>query len=171
MSNRVTIRVAKGKENVYPEFKKLVTQELHSDVCYVTTELWEVFLNAVKNTPRPHDPVTMKFAKQNIQINMGCTFQYYTQRAKRQPHHAKPIIETSINHLLPSLIDQWQTLKPEAKRFWLAEFTRAGITQPQPPSISTRKRRRSRKKFLKRLKLSMTKVTGWLRRKKNSEVA
>jgi len=165
MTERVTIRVAKGKEDVYPEFKRLVTEELHSDVCYVTTELWEVFVTALKNAPEPHKPVIMEFLKQNIQINMGCTFQYYTQRAKRQPHDAKPIIETSINHLLPSLLDQWQTLKPEAKRYWLAEFKRIGII-PTHSSVSTLKPMRARKKIFKILKLCMTKVTGWLKRKR-----
>jgi hypothetical protein len=165
MVERVTIRVAKGKEDVYPEFKRLVTEELHSDVCYVTTELWEVFLAAMKNAPEPHKPVIMEFLKQNIQINMGCTFQYYTQRAKRQPHDAKPIIETSVNHLLPNLLDQWANLKPEAKRYWLAEFKRIGII-PTCPTSSTGKRERAHKKIFKILKLCMTKVTGWFRKER-----
>ena len=166
MKERVTIRVQSGKEHVYPEFKDLVTNHLHSDVCYVTTSLWESFVEAVKNTPNPSEPILMQFLKQNIQINMGCTFQYYTQRAKRQPHNAKPIIDTSINHVFPSLLDQWQNLKPESRRFWLAEFKRLGIIpQEQATYVSTRKRKRTNKKISKTLKLCMTKVTGWLRRK------
>lgn len=124
---RVTIRLPKQKIDRYLEFKELVTKQLHSDVCYVIGELIESFTVAIKQTKEP--PVTMIFPKQNIQINMGCTFHYNVKKAKRLPTHQK-LIQTEKNYLLPQLIDLWHELTPQAKHFWKTQLQQAGITPP-----------------------------------------
>lgn len=43
LREKVTIRVLPEKLQVYPRFKELVTKRLGSDVCFVTTSLWEAF--------------------------------------------------------------------------------------------------------------------------------
>lgn len=146
---RVTIRVQPGKELVYPEFKDLVTKNLGSDVCYVTTALWEAFNQAIKSAPNPADPLTLRFLRQSIQLNIGCNFNYNVKKARRSPPGPGPLPEVKLdrNHILPGLLEMWPTLKPGSKQFWREKLLEAGVLpgkdRPQPreakalPSVST----------------------------------
>lgn len=128
MPERVTIRLIPEKEHVYDEFKEIVIDRLHSDVCYVMTELMESFILAIKQLPEPR-PITLQFLKQNVQINMGCTFHYNTRHAKRLPTD-RQLLEVQRNQILPNLIDMWTTLRPESKAYWTKALTESGITPP-----------------------------------------
>jgi len=158
---RTTIRIPEEKANVYREFLSLVKDQLHSDICYVTCELWEAFLTAMKNAPKPpSQPYEIKFAKQNIQINMGCNFYYAPEKPRRE---ITPEIALNKNYFFPLLIEEWKTLKPEAKRFWRKQLQEAGI-------LPKRKRHVKRKKptLLKRIsKLVLAipkKLRKWIRK-------
>jgi hypothetical protein len=145
MAKTVTIRLLDGKEQVYDLFKKTVTEQLHSDVCYVTTMLMESFNQAITQMPNPDQQLIMRFVKQSIQINMGCTFQYYTKKARRTPQDETSII-TDKHNLLPEVTNQYQNLSKEAREFWLKEFQEEGII---PPTVSTPT---LKTKFIKKLK-------------------
>jgi hypothetical protein len=164
---KVTIRVQKSKLHVYPEFKELVTEELGSDVCYVTTALWEAFNQAIKNAPNPADPVTLKFLRQHIQLNIGCNFNYNVKRARRTPPLGPglPEVQLDRNHILPGLMEMWPTLKPDSKQYWLDRFKEAGIITPEKPrtrkpkphpSISTPQPEATITKTERRMEQSMT---------------
>ena len=129
-SGRVTIRLPPEKLEIYQEFKYIVTEVLHSDICYVIGELLEAFVNAVKQVPNPDSKITLTFAKQNIQINMGCNFNYNVKKPKRLPHQnciSEESLKISKNYVLPNLIEQWPTLKPRAQEYWRQALTEAGI--------------------------------------------
>lgn len=130
---RVTIRLEPGKEHVYTAFKELVINTLHSDVCYVTTSLMEAFTHAMQQNPKL-TPVTITFARQNVQINMGCTFQYYTKKAKRIPYDGRKAQNVDKNYFFPLLLEEWPTLDAQAKAYWLHRLREQGIL----PSVSTR---------------------------------
>lgn len=125
-SGRITIRLPQPKLEVYQEFKRIVTQDQHSDVCYVIGELMEAYVTASKQIPDPDKQVVLRFMKQNIQINMGCTFNYNVKKTKRlpQPKHFDTL---SKNYILPNLIQQWPTLKPQAQQYWQKRLLEAGI--------------------------------------------
>ena len=81
-STRVTIRLAKGKEQVYQDFKDLVIDELHSDVCYVMTMLMEDFTKTMRELP---EPTKMTLLQQNITINKGpANYYYYAKKPRRK---------------------------------------------------------------------------------------
>lgn len=171
---RVTIRVQPGKELVYPEFKEIVTKRLGSDVCYVTTSLWEAFNQAIKNAPNPSSEVTLKFLRQHIQLNIGCNFNYNVKRSRRNPPLGPklPEIQLDRNHILPGLIEMWPTLKPGSKAYWRKALKEAGILTPKRkryhrkkpplPSISTGTSGGLITKTIRRLEQSMTNVTAGL---------
>ncbi len=70
-----SIRIPLDKIQVRDDFKRLVTEEQHSDICYVTTMLWEAYLKACKQVP---EPTIIKLVKQDITINQNCTNIYGT---------------------------------------------------------------------------------------------
>lgn len=136
-SGRVTIRLPPEKLEIYREFKFIVTEIQHSDICYVIGELIEAYVNAVKQIPNPDSKTLLTFVKQNIQINMGCNFNYNVKKPKRLPHQnfidnqdLETQVKLSKNYLLPNLIEQWPTLKPRAQLFWRKALTKAGILAP-----------------------------------------
>lgn len=145
---RVTIRLLPEKAQVYDDFKSVVTKRLHSDVCYVTTMLMESFVNAVNESPNVDNPVMLNFVKQNVQINMGCNFNYYTKKARRNaPDRAEDVV-TDTHNLLPNVVDDVPNLSEKARRFWFEELKAQGfipegasLDQPiiQDPSVSTGK--------------------------------
>ncbi len=160
MARTVTIRLLDGKEEVYDKFKALVTQDLHSDVCYVTTMLMETFNNAVTQKPSAEQAVTMKFVKQNVQINMGCTFQYYTKKARRTPQDPFTTI-TDPHNLVPEVVSQFPSLTKEAQQFWINELRSQGFTV-DPPVSTPPKPRTTIKQKLKALWRSVKqKIHGW----------
>lgn len=175
LRERVTIRVNPDKMQIYPRFKELVTRQLGSDVCFVTTSLWEAFLNAMDQVPPPSEKaIEMKFMRQNVQINIGCNITYQPKKARRSPAtpsvSMKPIIEIRKGHFLPLLLEEWSTMNARSKAFWTERLIEAGI-MPKPrkrrkraPSVSTGKRKRKRSRAAKLMGNCMTKVTGALRR-------
>lgn len=75
------IRVPPQKQAIIDEFKELVIEDLHSNICYVTTMLLESFVKANRGFS---DPTVMKLVKQEITINQNCTNIYGSQgRARR----------------------------------------------------------------------------------------
>lgn len=196
LRERVTIRVLPEKMQIYPRFKELVTKQLGSDVCFVTTELWEAFLLAMdQNPPIENQPIEMKFLRQNVQINIGCQILYQPKKARRTPGSKvwtgndpsfPNYLDKQNDHILPELLDRWQTLKPEAQKFWRKRLQEAGIIpndpEPEkteksnseimhnnPPSFPLETKDKPLKKFLKAMGKSMTIVTAWLKRKFWSE--
>jgi len=134
VSERVTIRLPSEKMQVYEEFKRIVIEKQHSDICYVIGELMEVYVNATKQIPDPDKQIVLRFMKQNIQINMGCNFNYNVKKPKRLPHQdlinnldLEAKVKLSKNLVLPNLIEQWPTLKPHAQLYWRQQLTKAGI--------------------------------------------
>lgn len=192
LRERVTIRVLPEKMQIYPRFKELVTKQLGSDVCFVTTELWEAFLLAMDQAPPVEkQPIEMKFLRQNVQINIGCSIKYQPKKARRYPDKewtgSDPSFPYYINRdnnpILPEIIKQWDTLQPKAREFWRKRLQEAGII-PDPgsnidpnitpessshPSVSTPAKDKPLKKFCKILEQSMTIVTAWIKRKFWSE--
>jgi hypothetical protein len=134
---RVTIRLLPESVSDYEEFKDLVWNVLHSDVCYVMGQLFRAFNQAVKQLPHADEKVEMRFFRQNVQINVGCTFQYYTKKARRCPQDAFSVV-TDRHNLLPDLVDQFPQLSSKAKQFWIEELTKQGfkIEAPHTSSIS-----------------------------------
>lgn len=172
LRERVTIRVLPEKMQVYPRFKELVTKQIGSDVCFVTTSLWEAFIQAMdENPPTSNSPVEMKFMRQNVQINIGCQILYQPKKARRSPQgtHLGTLksfpfyIDKHNEQLLPQILDQWETMKEESKQFWRKRLIEAGIIQ-DAPSVSTPQHDKPLKKIFKTLKNSMTFVTGWLKK-------
>jgi hypothetical protein len=170
---RVTIRVLPEKKEVYPRFKNLVTKELGSDVCFVTTSLWEAFLIGMGKAVPPEglENLEIKFLRQNVQINIGCQITYQPKKARRTPAtpgmSQLPIIEIRKNHLMPLLLEEWRTLNAASKKFWRKRLKEEGIIPRKrrkkrtPPSVSTGTRKGSTEKKSKPMEKSMTKVTGW----------
>ena len=177
LREKVTIRVLPEKMQIYPRFKELVTEQLGSDVCFVTTSLWEAFLQAMdQNPPAINDPIEMKFMRQNVQINIGCQILYQPKKARRTPgtflktDKSFPFyVEKDRGHLLPGFLDQWDHMSEKSKSFWLQRLQEKGIIPheepPAPPSVSTPARDKPLKKFFKTLYNSMTIVSGWVKRK------
>ena len=153
MKDRTTIRVSKGKEHVLEEFQDIVKNRLHSDQCYVTTELYEAFIKAIKQLPsEPMDSVEMKFFKQNIQINLGCNFYYDVKKARRAP----PEINLDKNRFFPLLLEEWPTMNEEAKDFMRTRLKEAGIIETHP-SVSSGTQKNLIKKIWASMEESMTK--------------
>jgi hypothetical protein len=156
---RVTIRLLPNKEELYEDFKDIVINDLHSDVCYVMSSLMESFVSAIRNNPKAEDPLIMHFVHQNVQINMGCTFQYMTKRAKRQAPDDTTIISDRHN-LIPEFVDRHGALSQSARDYWFKVFQEQGII-PKNPSVSTGKHKRRCKKLRKLMVQCMTFVTAW----------
>lgn len=150
---RVTVRVLPEKRQIYPRFRDYVTKELGSDICYVTTSLWEIFLRGMDQLPPTKEPFEIKFLRQNVQINMGCTMNYNVKKARRTPGAlGLPTLEIGKNHFFPLLLEEWPTLSEAQKLFWRQRLQEAGIiskpiekrfeslpseTFESPPSVST----------------------------------
>lgn len=131
----VTIRIPREDyETVYLPLKELVTKKLGSDVCYTTITLYRAFLNAMNQVQQQPDHIEMKFLRQNVQINMGCNFNYEVKKRRRAPENLFPEdIITDKTNLLPNLISQFPQLTPQAQSFWIEELKRQGF-QIMPPS-------------------------------------
>jgi len=152
---RTTIRIPEEKTKVYHDFIQLVKDQLHSDICYVTCELWEAFLVAIKSAPKPpSQPHEIRFAKQNIQINMGCSFYYAPQKPRRE---LTPERVFNKNYFFPLLMEQWQSLKPEAKKFWRERLKEAGII---PRKRKVKRKKPTFRAKIKRVKLAILKKIG-----------
>lgn len=124
------------------------------------TELMESFTLAIKQLPEAK-PITLQFLKQNVQINMGCTFHYNTRKTKRLPTD-RQLLEIQKNQILPNLFDMWKQLKPETQRYWQKALAEAGITQPtQTPTPKTHPHRDKCHTHLHKLK---SKIVGAFRR-------
>lgn len=126
---QISIRIPIGKENVYEEFKSLVIDDLHSDICYVSTSLMEAFTNAMKQNPRA-DKFEMKFLRQNVQINLGCEFNYNVGKSRRRPDNHLTIDK---NRFFSALLEQWPTMKEDSKRYWREKLIEQGIIEPEKP--------------------------------------
>jgi hypothetical protein len=134
----VTIRLLPEEREIYPEFKKIVTEKQHSDVCYVLTMLMKAYNQAVSATPELTEPIELKFAKQSVQINMGCTFQYYTKKARRVPQDESNIVTIDRKNLLPEIVNQSGLMSDKAKQWWIEELRLQGwnLQPPNKPRVS-----------------------------------
>lgn len=122
---RVTIRLLPDKQEVYNQFKDNVINRYHSDICYVMTSLMEAFNTATLKSPNPDQTVTMTFLKQNVQINIGCNFNYNVKKARRIQHEVGTKVGKNI--FFPELLNQWDTMTKANQQFWLNEFRNKGI--------------------------------------------
>lgn len=156
---RVTIRLLPEKRQVYEDYRDMVINRLHSDVCYVTTMLMESFTQAVDSTPDSSKPVILSFLKQNIQINMGCNFNYFTKKARRNLKDVPESAKIEKNHVFPNVVEQFPNLKQESREFWLELFRAEGLIKDP---VSTGKLEGIYKKILALWKHCMTFVTGLL---------
>lgn len=154
---RVTIRLLPEKKQVYQDFKQNVIEVYHSDICYVMTSLMEAF-NAATNQKPNADTVTMKFIKQNVQINIGCNFNYNVKKARRIQHETE--LNVNKNIFFPKLIEDWQTMTDKNKTFWLQRLQEEGIIQPQKKFQQTQPRDKSHT-----LLHAVKKFASWVRGK------
>jgi hypothetical protein len=175
LREKVTIRVLPEKMQIYPRFKELVTKRLGSDVCFVTTSLWEAFLQAMDRNPPADQPIEMRFLRQNVQINIGCKILYQPKKARRYPEKKQPdpgfpyFMDRNNNYILPGFLDQWDDLNEDAKQFWRERLMEKGIIQTPPSVSSGASRDKPLKKFLKLCWQSMTIVSRWIKSKLWSE--
>lgn len=163
------MRVLPEKLQVYPRFRDLVTKQLGSDVCFVTTSLWEAFVIGMDQLPPVEDQLEIKFLRQNVQINIGCQITYQPKKARRSPMtpgvSQEPIIEIRKNHLLPLLLEEWKTLNAASKKYWTERLIEAGIIKKprrgkSPPSVSTGNRKHKKRRAWKVMENSMTFAAG-----------
>lgn len=152
LREKVTIRVLPEKLQIYPRFKELVTKELGSDVCFVTTALWEAFLNAMDQVPPADEQLELKFMRQNVQINIGCQILYQPKKARRYPNHAEILkrfpeispaekpppgfpfyIDVKKNRFLPLLLEEWGNMGERQKEFWRQRLIEQGIIPKKKP--------------------------------------
>lgn len=139
----VTIRIPhEDYEGVYLPFKDLVTKKLGSDVCYTTVSLFRAFLNAMGQASQEPDQVEIKFLRQNVQINMGCTFTYEVKKRRRaaETHFPEEIL-TDRDNLLPKVVDQYSNIAKQARDYWFKIFVQEGIIKQPRVSTGTRKPR------------------------------
>ena len=126
----------------------------------------ESFVNAVNETPNTDDPITLHFVKQNIQINMGCNFNYFTKKARRNAKDPAEDIITDTRNLLPNVVDDLPQLSQKARSFWFDEFKAQGLIPKDanldsPPSVSAPEKQKKKLSFFGKIrKYCMTFVTG-----------
>lgn len=154
LREKVTIRVLPEKMQIYPRFKELVTEKIGSDVCFVTTSLWEAFIQAMDQLPPVNDQLEIKFLRQTVQINIGCSFNYTPKKARRYPRDpgappgstvfttpSQPKIEMRKNLFLPLVLDEWKTLNEKQKEMLRDQLIQEGIfPAPAPPKPKRKKR-------------------------------
>lgn len=158
-TDRVTIRILKSKLDVYPKFKELVTNKIGSDICFVTVQLWEAFLQAFENAPDPENQqkYEIKFLRQNVQINIGSTVYYQPKKARRYPK--QDIITTEKNLYFQEVFKDFHTLKDIQKKQILDQLVKEGIV-PDPKIVAVpvpKKIRKPRKKRATHTKISIGK--------------
>ena len=158
----VTIRLLKDKEDVYEEFKRTVIDVCHSDICYVTTSLMEAFTQAMLKAPNHEGTVELNMVKQNVQINIGCNFNYNVKRAKRIATESG-FSKTHKNYFWPELIEQWDTMTEKNKAFWRNELQNKGIIETPPLPLEKPK---PIKNFLKKAWCSVRQLFAKRKRKK-----
>ena len=127
---RVTIRLLPDKHEVYEEFKDNVIHKYHSDICYVMTSLMEAFNQATNKLPNTEDPVVMKFIKQNVQINVGCNFNYNVKKARRI--QTRTDLTVGKNIAWPNFIEEYPNMTKRNQQFWLNELRNHNIIPPNP---------------------------------------
>jgi len=145
LPERVTIRILKSKLDVYPKFKELVTKKIGSDICFVTVQLWEAFLQAFEKMPDAENQqkYEIKFLRQNVQINIGSTVYYQPKKARRYPNH--DLITTEKNLYFQEVFKDFHTLKDIQKKQILDQLVKEGIV-PDPQIVAAKKIRKPRKK-------------------------
>lgn len=124
---RVTIRLLPDKRQVYDDFKDNVINRYHSDICYVMTSLMEAFNTATLKSPNSNDVVTMTFLKQNVQINIGCNFNYNVKKARRI--QTRTDLTVNKNIAWPNFIEEFPNMTEKNKDFWTKELLNAGVIQ------------------------------------------
>lgn len=176
LKERVTLRLLPSKLQVYPRFRDL-TKDLGSDVCFVTTSLWEAWIRAMDQLPPVDDQLEIKFMRQHVQINIGCNINYSPQKARRSPgtvgapggstNFIRPV-EQKKNLFLPLVFDEWKTLEKAQKIKLIQQMAEEGLLEEilelTHPSVSTGESKSTAKKIWELLENSMTKVTDWLKK-------
>jgi hypothetical protein len=134
---KVTYRIKQEDKLEYKAIKDFVTEELHSDICFFNWTALKALYQAFKNAPNA-ESIEVKFLRQNVQINMGCTINYNRLKARRLPPK-EPALDLNKNYFLPLLLEEWPTMNEKSKEFWRAELKRIGVIQDTHPLISTGK--------------------------------
>jgi hypothetical protein len=123
------------------------------------TSLMEAFIQGSNQTPNPNDPVTLKFLKQNIQLNIGCNFNYNVKKARRIQHETE--LNVNKNIFFPALIEQWPTMTQANRDFWLQRLQQEGII-PQTQKKFTKPQHCDKSHTMLH---ALRKFVNWLRRK------
>lgn len=146
---KVTYRIKKEDKAEYERIKSFITQDLGSDICFIQWSLLRAFFNGMSQSPNPKDVTELKFLRQNIQLNIGCTINYNRLKARRLPP-TEPKLELDKNRFFPLLLEEWQTMSEKNKAFWLERLKETGILPP-PHFPLERKNRKTLKQILKKL--------------------
>jgi hypothetical protein len=128
----VTIRIPSREDyETYLQLKEVVTKKLGSDVCYTTMSLYKAFLAALQELPNADDKVEIKFLRQSVQVNMGCTFNYEVRKRRRAAESHEDIL-TDKHNLLPDVVGDFSGMNPRAKQFWIDELKAQGWKLEEP---------------------------------------
>lgn len=126
---------------MYNEIKDFIIDELGSDLCFVQWSLLKAFFKGLKNSPSPEqENIELKFLRQNIQLNIGCTINYNRLKARRLPHEIprEPPVQVDRSFKLPLLLEDWDLLSEKSKAFWKQAMIEKGILEAPHPLTSTR---------------------------------
>jgi hypothetical protein len=124
----ITLRVQKGKEEVYPEFLHNVKDVQGGDICHVITSMMEAYNQAFKVVPDPEAQIHIKFPKQTIILNMGCNFFYQPGKARRLPKNGLPEINLDKNRFLPLFLEEFPSMKEASFKYYQERFRDSGLT-------------------------------------------
>ena len=163
---KVTYRIKQEDKPLYKEIKQFVKDELHSDICFFQWTSLRSFYNAFKNGPNKEDKIEVKFLRQNVQVNIGCTMNYNRLKARRLPPKEPPI-ELRKDHLLPLLLEQWSTLSEAKKQFWRERLIESGISTESTethPSVSDGKVQDPEISFVGLLRSIVQQLTALIKR-------
>lgn len=123
----VSYRIKHEDSDEYNKIKKFIIDELGADMCFIQWNLLRAFFNGMTQAPNPKNEIELKFLRQNIQLNVGCTINYNRIKARRLPKPQPPVIKTDREFKLPLLLEDWDLLSEKSKAFWRQAIIDRGI--------------------------------------------
>lgn len=129
---QVGYRIKKSDEQHYLEIKDFIINDLGADMCFIQWNLLKAFFNGLTQAPPANDVIELKFLRQNIQLNVGCTINYNRVKARRLPPVYQPDkIKTDEIFRVPLLLEDYELLNDKAKVFWKKAIIEKGIVTAQ----------------------------------------
>jgi hypothetical protein len=156
---KVGYRIKWEDKPEYETIKKFVVEDLHSDMCFIQWSLLRAFFYGLSKKPNINNTFEIKFPRQNIQMNIGCTINYNRLKARRLPPKEPPL-ELRKDYLLPLLLEEWSTLSEAKKTFWRERLKENGIIYT---SDSCQKPEKNKNFFQTLLKYCLTIVSKLLK--------